>query len=70
MAYVTDFRIGGTPLTQRFADMRTAYATGREQRRVYKQTFSELNRLTNRDLADLGIARSNIHAIAHEAAYK
>lgn len=70
MAYVADIRIGGTPLTQRFADMRAAFATAREQRRVYNTTFNELNSLTDRDLTDLGIARSNIAAIAHEAAFK
>ena len=37
--------------------------------RVYRKTVSELGELTNRDLADLGIARSEIRRIAWEAAY-
>lgn len=33
----------------------------------YKRTVSELQSLTNRDLADLGIARSDISRLAREA---
>lgn len=39
------------------------------QRRVYNQTLRELNALTQRELADLGIHRSSIGRIASEAAY-
>ena len=38
-------------------------------RKVYRTTLNELRALDNRDLADLGISRSMITAIAHEAAY-
>jgi uncharacterized protein YjiS (DUF1127 family) len=33
----------------------------------YSRTVSELNALTNRELADLGIARSDINRIARDA---
>jgi uncharacterized protein YjiS (DUF1127 family) len=33
----------------------------------YKRTVSELESLTDRDLADLGIARSDIQRLAREA---
>ncbi len=39
------------------------------RRKVYRATFSELSALTDRDLKDLGIPRSNIKRIAMEAAY-
>jgi len=39
------------------------------QYRVYRRTRSELQMLSNRELKDLGIGRSMINAIAHEAAY-
>ncbi|UWQ21110.1 DUF1127 domain-containing protein [Jannaschia sp. W003] len=45
------------------------YRVHRAKQRVYRQTFNELASLSDRDLADLGIARSSIRAIAHEAAY-
>ena len=38
-------------------------------RKVYRTTLTELQALDNRDLADLGISRSMIRSIAHEAAY-
>lgn len=41
----------------------------RARRVVYRQTLRELNALTNRDLDDLGINRSMITRLAHEAAY-
>lgn len=49
-----------------FADM----AERAERRRIYHVTQNELYSLSSRDLADLGINRSNIKSIAYEAAYK
>ena len=40
-----------------------------ERRKVYRNTHHELSMLTDRDLADLDISRSNIHSLASEAAY-
>lgn len=39
------------------------------QASVYRQTIRELSALSNRDLADLGIHRSEIKRLATEAAY-
>jgi uncharacterized protein YjiS (DUF1127 family) len=36
---------------------------------VYTTTLNELENLSNRDLADLGLARSGIKAVALQAAY-
>ena len=41
-----------------------------ERRRIYRATVWELNCLTNRDLADLGISRSHIRRLALEASQK
>ena len=41
----------------------------RARREVYRQTVRELNALTSRDLADLGISRAMISRLAHEAAW-
>ena len=35
--------------------------------RRYRETVSELNRLSNRELTDLGISRSDIHYVARKA---
>jgi len=39
------------------------------RRKVYRTTVTELNNLSGRELADLGIHRSEIKRIAYEAAY-
>lgn len=53
-----------TIIHQKREQMRDAQA----KRRVYRATYNELSMLTNRDLADLGIPRSNIKRVALEAA--
>ena len=40
-----------------------------QRRRVYIQTMTELNALSDRDLADLGLHRLMIPAVAKDAAY-
>lgn len=41
-----------------------------QARNSYHNTVHELNRLTDRDLKDLGISRSDIHRVAAESAFK
>ena len=36
--------------------------------RRYRETVGELHRLSNRELADLGLGRSDIYRVAREAA--
>lgn len=35
--------------------------------RRYRETVSELSRLSNRELTDLGISRSEIHSVARRS---
>lgn len=42
----------------------------REQRRLQRRTFNELSRLTDRDLHDLGISRSDIRSISNGNFYR
>jgi uncharacterized protein YjiS (DUF1127 family) len=46
-----------------FEVLKTRYSTWKR----YSRTVSELGALTNRELADLGIARTDIQRIAREA---
>ncbi|MEP5730490.1 MAG: DUF1127 domain-containing protein [Sulfitobacter sp.] len=59
------FDAGRTFIQQKNDQLRDALA----KRRVYNSTYGELSKLSNRELADLGIARSNIRRMALEAAY-
>ena len=58
MAYITDTRTSGITLAQRFTTLRENFAAARAQRKVYTTTVNELNQLSNRELADLGVSRS------------
>lgn len=73
MAYYTDTHARGD-LTERalatVAQFLENAATRHAQRRVYRETISELSALSGRDLADLGIHFGEIKRIAYEAAYK
>ena len=53
----------------RIVALRKNIAQAAAKRKVYRTTLAELENLTTRDLADLGIARTSIRAIAYEAAY-
>ncbi|MEP4337358.1 MAG: DUF1127 domain-containing protein [Roseobacter sp.] len=55
-------------LADRFAALMSALETRRKQRRVYRSAFSELSSLSNRELNDLGMGRSQIRGIALETA--
>lgn len=39
------------------------------ERRLYRETVSELSQLTDRELADLGIHRATIGDVARESVY-
>ena len=69
MSTLTQTLFAGTSLTEGFAAFRAQLAENAAKRKTYRTTLSELQRLTNRDLADLGISRSMITGIALEAAY-
>jgi uncharacterized protein YjiS (DUF1127 family) len=68
MAHTTDIRAHGPSLWDRLANLRDALAQRAARRKAYRQTFDELTRLSNRDLADMGINRAMIPAIARQAA--
>jgi len=69
MAYVNTNRIARKGLADRLALVKDAVLTAIAQRRTYLRTVAELNGLSDRELADLGISRLGITEIAHEAAY-
>lgn len=68
MAYAQSTRTATPGIADRIHALFTAAQEALGRRRVYRQTLNELNALTDRELADLGIARSMISRIAIEAA--
>ncbi len=68
MAYTNTSTTGHT-LVEKFADLRAQWAEAAAKRKVFRTTVAELETLSARELADLGISRASIKAIAYEAAY-
>ena len=54
-------------LRSRFKHLLFVVQQASKRRSIYRATVCELNSLTNRDLADLGISRSHIRRLALEA---
>lgn len=69
MAFISETFTGGATLSERFAALRENFAAARAQRKIYNTTMTELDALSNRDLADLGLSRSMIKSVAMQAAY-
>lgn len=69
MAYVNNTRTGSAGLADGFSGLVRSVKLAIERRAVYARTVRELNALSDRDLADLGISRAAIGSVAAEAAY-
>ncbi|MDZ4136884.1 MAG: DUF1127 domain-containing protein [Paracoccaceae bacterium] len=69
MTYVNTTRVGHHSLADRFGMAVKSVKLAMQRRRVFNQTVRELNALSSRDLADLGLHRSMITRVALEAAY-
>lgn len=60
--------LAGTPLWQRLGALPASLAERAARQRLYRATTSELQALGDRDLADLGLQRSQIREVAAAAA--
>lgn len=70
MAYVNvTTRAANLSLADRFSGAIAQLKVMIARRAVYNQTVRELGVLTDRELADLGLSRFDIPAVAREAAY-
>jgi len=69
MAYATDTRVAGFSLVQIVRNFAAMVSDRYAKRKVYALTVKELSSLSDRELADLGIARPMIASIAIEATY-
>lgn len=69
MAFIATNKTAHGGMADRFADFVRAQRERLQNYRVYRQTFNELARLDDRDLADMGINRAMIPSIAREAAF-
>jgi uncharacterized protein YjiS (DUF1127 family) len=69
MAYVNNSRVASFGLVDRITAYLATAKAKRAQRAVYHRTVRELEQLSDRELADLGIARISIEDVARVAAF-
>ena len=69
MAMLTEPHTATFSIRGYILDLWTTLQQARAKRTVYRKTVAELSDLGNRELADLGISRGQIHALAMDAAY-
>ena len=69
MAYVNSSRALTISVLDRLGNIAKSVKLALHRRRLFNQTVRELNALTDRELADLGIHGSMIKDIAKQAAY-
>jgi uncharacterized protein YjiS (DUF1127 family) len=67
MAYVSNTARSG--FAQQGSGLLARLRDALNRRRIYNKTYSELSALSTRELTDLGVNRSMITRLAHEAAY-
>lgn len=67
MATITDF--SGVSRAFPLSYKLNVWMESFKQYRLYRQTISELNALSNAELVDLGLHRAGIKAVALEAVY-
>lgn len=58
----------GSGLAGRIADGFARLAAAHARRNLYRRTVRELEALSDRELADLGLNRAAIHGVARDAA--
>jgi uncharacterized protein YjiS (DUF1127 family) len=69
MAYANSHHAEGTGLSGWFGEVLARWNEARERRAIYLKTLDELGAMSDRDLADINVARFEIEDIAHQAAY-
>ena len=68
MAHITDAHVSNGSVRETLNDLIAGLRTYFAKRREINTTFAELNELSDRELADLGIARYDIKRIAMDVA--
>ena len=69
MSNVNVIRHADAGLFGRFNAFLADYRAARKRYAVYRETLGELNALSDRDLADMGMHRSMLEDVAKAAAY-
>ena len=68
MAYLTTTTANDSAILSRITTAIDTLALRIKERRLFRETFDGLSALSNRELADLGLDRSELRAVAWDAA--
>lgn len=69
MAHAVSVAPSVSPILATVRSTLATFQEARKRRADFRKTVNELQSLSNRELADLGLARSAIRGIAYEHAY-
>jgi uncharacterized protein YjiS (DUF1127 family) len=69
MATAAHMTVTASSVNAGWADVFVGIAAKIKQYRLYRQSVNELRSLSNAELADLGLSRSNIRYVARAAVY-
>lgn len=67
MAYLNQTSAQTSSFTARVAAVFERFAARQRQNRLYRETYNGLNALTDRELSDLGLHRSELARVARDA---
>lgn len=70
MAYVNTTTTHTSSLFARIGTAFDALATRYKKHRLYRETFDGLSALSNRELTDLGLNRSELRRVSREASHR
>ena len=69
MAFVQSTQVANFGIYDRLSAALSSVKVALQRRAIFSQTIRELQNLSNRELADIGINRTDIHRIAMDAAF-
>lgn len=69
MAYVTTHQSAPAAFFDRLSAAISSFRQARQDQRMFRKTVSELRALSDRELNDLGLSRSNLLEVARQSVY-
>ncbi len=69
MAFVSTDQPAATTLFNRISTAFGNFQKSQLDNRMFRKTLNELSQLSDRELSDLGLSRSNLYEVAQNAVY-
>ncbi len=70
MAFITSHQSAPASFFDRVSAAISSIKQARRDQRMFRKTLSELRALSDRELSDLGLSRSNLFEVAQNSVYK